>query len=404
MENIEALKKHIDEQGKYVKNYKEMCRLLDEPEKTGKSRKLQINDWGRYFEYEKEGQKWIIKKIYDEPLPKGNSKGSCYYEYFSYIISELIEQNEGDYIATASNMAIDIGYITTYYKKFHYNKNDLLEKSDIFTKKLIDDFFEKTSRGYTGLIKRSLDKMKKAGIIDYEEVPVGYKKNDYNGYLLEGEEAKAYKEIEEKAIDDVMDACVVHRGIDKKTLDKWSQEEGWYKEWEEYWTNKYKDKNKKQELVKTNNMRMVYKLMEFRLQDKFDYVCVIKGYRIKFNPNYVYKKQMGKYFNVERKKFNSLVKEKTRKNFEKRIEKKYGKKLFTDEYKDCGTHDFLRTIISPDISKEDKTKHKAWKQLIDMTMSINKFSLHRNEHNGKCVMQIIRKDRVGIPNKINKDK
>lgn len=54
--------------GNVVKNYKVMCELLNEEITDGNSRKAQINRWKRYFDFHKEGQKFIIDEIYDEPL------------------------------------------------------------------------------------------------------------------------------------------------------------------------------------------------------------------------------------------------------------------------------------------------------------------------------------------------
>lgn len=57
-------------EGLIIKNYKELCTLLKELTKTGKSKQLQLNDFERYFNYEKKGNKFIIKEIYNVPIPK----------------------------------------------------------------------------------------------------------------------------------------------------------------------------------------------------------------------------------------------------------------------------------------------------------------------------------------------
>ena len=57
-------------EGLIIKNYKELCGLLNEQIKTGKSKQLQLKDWERYFNYEKEGNKYIINKIFDEVKEK----------------------------------------------------------------------------------------------------------------------------------------------------------------------------------------------------------------------------------------------------------------------------------------------------------------------------------------------
>lgn len=52
------------------KNYKKICEYLHEPIKTGKSKQLQLEDWKRYFEYIREGNAFIITKVYDVPKEK----------------------------------------------------------------------------------------------------------------------------------------------------------------------------------------------------------------------------------------------------------------------------------------------------------------------------------------------
>ena len=56
-------------EGMIVKNYRELCDLLGVNIKDGKSRKLQIEEWKRYFDFERQGNKYIINKIYNTPLP-----------------------------------------------------------------------------------------------------------------------------------------------------------------------------------------------------------------------------------------------------------------------------------------------------------------------------------------------
>ncbi|MGX8701376.1 hypothetical protein [Caproiciproducens sp.] len=58
------------------KNYNNLCSVLDEPiKKCGKSRQLQIADWQRYFDYSKDGQKFIITEIYNDPKEKVDKRG-----------------------------------------------------------------------------------------------------------------------------------------------------------------------------------------------------------------------------------------------------------------------------------------------------------------------------------------
>lgn len=56
--------------GEVFKNYSALCTALDEPQKTGKSKQLQLLEWQRYFTYEKQGHKFIITEIFEEPKEK----------------------------------------------------------------------------------------------------------------------------------------------------------------------------------------------------------------------------------------------------------------------------------------------------------------------------------------------
>lgn len=53
------------------KNYRRICEYLHEPIKTGKSKQLQLENWKRYFEYERDGNAFVITKVYDTVREKG---------------------------------------------------------------------------------------------------------------------------------------------------------------------------------------------------------------------------------------------------------------------------------------------------------------------------------------------
>lgn len=65
--------KQINE-GQIFKNYKKLCEYLEEQVKTGKSKQLQLKDWSRYFTWHNEGNKFVIDKVFDEPIQKQRQK------------------------------------------------------------------------------------------------------------------------------------------------------------------------------------------------------------------------------------------------------------------------------------------------------------------------------------------
>lgn len=85
--------------GMIIKNYKELCTILNEETKTGKAKQLQLKNWKRYFDWERDGQKFIIVDIYDTPLPKEDLRrkgnNSIYKNYIELILLQYLSKQEG---------------------------------------------------------------------------------------------------------------------------------------------------------------------------------------------------------------------------------------------------------------------------------------------------------------------
>ena len=70
--------------GQEFANYRRLCEFLGVEIKCGQSKKSQLKDWARYFCFDRDGNKIIIKKIYNTPKKKidkggGNHTGLCKY-------------------------------------------------------------------------------------------------------------------------------------------------------------------------------------------------------------------------------------------------------------------------------------------------------------------------------------
>lgn len=130
-----------------VKNYKIMCELLGEEEKTGNSKKAQTKEWKRYFDYIKEKQKYIIREIYDKPLPK-NMYQNPLDVLNEYIICEKIidhienpKYKDKRYVCSMTQLAYDLGYVNDLFKKGYEHPQQMVE--EIFGKKEITKGIEK---------------------------------------------------------------------------------------------------------------------------------------------------------------------------------------------------------------------------------------------------------------------
>lgn len=123
--------------GNKYSSYKTLANILNEPiYKGGNQRKAQLSNWECYFNYEKEGNAYIITEIYNIPLTKKRKftnrvEQSKYVQYFENLL--LLLAYDSEYSKTPENFAdrkfycsIDIslsqlyklcGLITDIYKK-----------------------------------------------------------------------------------------------------------------------------------------------------------------------------------------------------------------------------------------------------------------------------------------------
>ena len=156
--------------GTWIKNYKELCTLLEVPVRNGYQKKKQLEDFERYFAYEKSGIKFFITEVYDTPLPeKQTHHNSKYVKYIQNILlSYLAEQSEEQINIKKAQLYLLLGMINDRYYKFH-NNNKLLEILPDISKSDLRDFYQRCDDRLNKILKSSLDSLKRRCLLDYYE-------------------------------------------------------------------------------------------------------------------------------------------------------------------------------------------------------------------------------------------
>lgn len=169
--------------GTTLKNYKELCSLLGEPEKKADSKQSQLKEWRRYFDFEKEqnSQKIHIYEIYDTPLDKedGRIKGnnSFYAKYIEYILMCYLSEQEGYIKALKKSEWYEV--LGLVNEKFYERQYTLLTAEDnkylsshygaSLTNKDISDFYMRASGKLNDTFKAALKSLKRRLLIDWKE-------------------------------------------------------------------------------------------------------------------------------------------------------------------------------------------------------------------------------------------
>lgn len=160
--------------GMIFKNYKELCRFCEDDVKDGKSKKYQLENYKRYFDWDKQGNKFIITAIHEIPTEKKlqgkdatygieldalfkNSLLTDYRCTYKYLYTKLLpivdsKNNEEFFEDNASDLTLI------------YNCND---------DSLIQQYRSKMLRTLTVDIDRSLNRLAKNDIITCKDIIVG---------------------------------------------------------------------------------------------------------------------------------------------------------------------------------------------------------------------------------------
>lgn len=122
-----------------IKNYKELCCLLEIEPTTSNSKKAQMKELSRFCSSHKEGQKIIIDEIYEIPLPPVENKRNTgnFKKYGQLDIPTEKQNNGGVYMIQLYNR-VYIGSTINFRQRFMqhlYNQNNIMPHTQTLLKK-----------------------------------------------------------------------------------------------------------------------------------------------------------------------------------------------------------------------------------------------------------------------------
>lgn len=167
--------------------YTDICKIINEEPRIANSKKAHIKKISNWVDLKKEGRKYEIAFVYDEPqslsIIYNNDRYKKYIEFF--LLLKFSKLTESDVVVSLSDQDILEGtYMVNdkYYRalthkwqeanKFiNFIENDKLplnEKQDV-AYSYLDLFFCASHRALKRLVRNTLDTMKKSFLIDYRK-------------------------------------------------------------------------------------------------------------------------------------------------------------------------------------------------------------------------------------------
>ena len=148
-------------EGQIFNTYPELCRTLGCEVYGGYQKTKQLKDFGRYFNYEKDGKKIIITEIYPEPMNEeyrvaANAKYVTFVQ--NILLSYLSQQEEEIIYITPQRLWLLLGMVNNKYlvMKQHYRRQELLTLSEDMDMFDINHFFVRSNMKIRDILKSGL--------------------------------------------------------------------------------------------------------------------------------------------------------------------------------------------------------------------------------------------------------
>jgi hypothetical protein len=153
-------------EGMVFKNYKELCETLNEKVKYGNSKKSQIDNWKKYFEFKKEKQSYTIVEIYDIP------KTTTYLEKVELLLLNLMARSEkSNYtiFSPKTSLLENLNIINKNYKLCKKHDSDFASFANIEID-AVYEFFQSVSSSATYQLEQVLSKLESKMLISYNTI------------------------------------------------------------------------------------------------------------------------------------------------------------------------------------------------------------------------------------------
>ena len=172
-----------------IKNYKELCIILEESHKTGEAKCNQLKWFGEYFTYSKQGHKFIIDKVDKDKeiipmqdnrhLASNTHNNGAYSKYIKLLVLNMLSHNEhrnakrrNVFFIGKNTLLLELNMINDNYKYGNYNREKMANYLGIDVD-YVHEFFNTNTRKLKDSVESALKNLQyKERLIDYYVVKV----------------------------------------------------------------------------------------------------------------------------------------------------------------------------------------------------------------------------------------
>lgn len=163
--------------GQIFKNYKALCKELEIPVKSSSNSKdAQFKELECFCKFHKDGHKFVIDEVYEEPKEKldgrGKSEGSkrsIYGNLIQLLITDLLAQCNGQISISRGWLMRSIGMTNSNYN-FCGEKITELSKHIEMNEKVIYDFYNTNNSNFKSTIETALNNLMDKRVVMYNTI------------------------------------------------------------------------------------------------------------------------------------------------------------------------------------------------------------------------------------------
>lgn len=160
-------------QGQVLKNYKELCAILDINVEAGNSKKAQLKELERYVKYHKEGNKFIIDEIYEVVQEKVENRGGNnvkYKEDFRKLMINMLNNDKSENMLISKGSLYEAMNLVNENYKLGKQSIDKLSKIIEVPKEYISDFYGENNKKIRETTERNLSSLRAESILMFDIV------------------------------------------------------------------------------------------------------------------------------------------------------------------------------------------------------------------------------------------
>jgi hypothetical protein len=154
--------------GQLIKNYKELCKIINEDIKSGNSKKSQLHELSQYCKYHKNGNAFYIDEVYKCKKFIRAKNEVDYIKIIELLLLNILCQQKGKVFISRNKIYKTFKMINTNYIEYSQKQDQLSAATDI-DRFNINEFYNSTNSTLHRNINKALDNLKKQALILWNE-------------------------------------------------------------------------------------------------------------------------------------------------------------------------------------------------------------------------------------------